>query len=196
MGTFNRGYGIESFRGNVHSCVASLRFRNDDVAATRGADSVLASDCRCTIWFSGSAKQFRGCRISVVTVRLHGPTAQRDNALTSKCDTTPFPSYPSVLLMFSAVFNRRCIWHAVVFHRSAARDRCNFSPEVKASSRKLAVAFFAIATIFLLSQRLCILSEVVISYCQSARKIRLEKKSFKVTYSTGLPLFLPFLRFF
>ena len=60
-----------------------------DVSVTRGADSVLASDCRAP--FGRGLNKERMSHLCDSTVA--GPTAQRDNVLASKCEYPPF-RYP------------------------------------------------------------------------------------------------------
>ena len=60
-----------------------------DVAATRGADSVLASDCPRTFWSSFNKERMSHLCDSTVA----GPTARRDNVLASKCEYPRF-RYP------------------------------------------------------------------------------------------------------
>ena len=69
-----------------------------DVAMTRGADSVLASDCRAQFG-RPSRNDERMPHLGDSTVA--GPTAQRDNVLASKCEyplaVTPLLNVPGKL---------------------------------------------------------------------------------------------------
>ena len=81
-----------------------------DVAATRGADSVLASDCRAQL---GRPSTRRGCCICV-TVRLLVWTAQRDNVLANKCE------YPLLNVPWETLYPDRCWQHPTIAMRSAS----------------------------------------------------------------------------
>ena len=82
LGTFKQGVskqGVTTFAWRPGS--------QYNVAATRGADSVLASDCRAQF----GRPSIRMSHKSHSTVA--GPTARRDNVLASKCEYAPF-RYP------------------------------------------------------------------------------------------------------
>ena len=82
LGTFKQGVskqGVMTFAWRPGS--------QHDVAATRGADSVLASDCRG--WSSFNKERMSHLCDSTVA----GLTARRDNVLASKCEYPPF-RYP------------------------------------------------------------------------------------------------------